>query len=135
MELPSGERLDVLVVEDDPALRRAIARALRTAGHHVVVAERCGRARSLSCAFDVAVLDLELPDGTGVDVAGELLGLGRAGGVVFFSAAADPLLLGRASRLGAVVRKGASLEGLLAAVRAFPRRGRGGQPRRPIARR
>ncbi len=134
MDAPRGDRLDVLVVEDDPALRRAIARALRTAGHHVVVAERCGRARSLRCDFDVAVLDLELPDGTGVDVAGELLGLGRTARVVFFSGAADPLLLGRASRLGAVVRKGTNLDGLLAAVRAVPR-ARGGQPRRLSARR
>jgi DNA-binding response OmpR family regulator len=131
-----GDRLQILVVEDDPTLRRAIARALQRAGHEVVVAERCGGARELSGAFDVAVLDLELPDGTGVDVAGELLGLGRASGVVFFSGAADPSLLGRASRLGTVVAKSGNFDRLLAAVSAVPAhsRRRAGQSRAGLAR-
>jgi DNA-binding response OmpR family regulator len=119
-----GDCLQILVVEDDPTLRRAIARALQRAGHEVVVAGRCGGARALSGAFDVAVLDLELPDGTGVDVAGELLALGRASGVVFFSGAADPSLLGRASRLGTVVAKSGNFDSLLAAVSAVPAHGR-----------
>ena len=110
--------LRVLVVEDDPTVRRAVARALRHAGHEVVVAERCDGARGLTQAVDVAVLDLELPDGTGVDFAGELLGLGTTSGVVFFSGAIDPLLLGRASRLGTVVTKGDDLSRLLEAVSA-----------------
>lgn len=116
--LETSMGLRVLVVEDDPAVRRAVARALRKAGHEVVVAERCDGARGLSQAVDVAVLDLELPDGTGVDFAGELLGLGTASGVVFFSGAIDPLLLGRASRLGTVVTKGDDLATLIEAVSA-----------------
>jgi FixJ family two-component response regulator len=87
----------------------------------------------------VAVLDLELPDGTGVDVAGELLGQGATGGVVFFSGAADPLLLGRASRLGTVVAKGDNLTALIEAVSARGNTAptpRGSRPRsRRIARR
>lgn len=116
--LETSMGLRVLVVEDDPAVRRAVARALRHAGHEVVVAERCDGARGLSPSVDVAVLDLELPDGTGVDFAGELLGLGAAGGVVFFSGAIDPSLLGRASRLGTVVTKGDDLARLIEAVSA-----------------
>lgn len=122
--MESAERtgsLQVLVVEDDPMIRRAITRALQGAGHEVVAVERCGGARALGRAFDVAVLDLELPDGTGVDMAGELLGLGAAGGVVFFSGAADPSLLVRAAQFGEVVAKSGDLRSLLQAVSAAPR--------------
>lgn len=129
----------MLIVEDDPMIRRAVTRALRGAGHEVVAVERCGGTRGLGRAFDVAVLDLELPDGTGVDVAGELLGLGTAEGVVFFSGAVDPTLLVRAAQLGEVVAKSGDLGTLLEAVsaarteRAVARRG--AQPRPRFARR
>jgi len=119
MDVAAGaENLHVLIVEDDPAIRRAVTRALQRAGHEVVAVARCGGARGLGRAFDVAVLDLELPDGTGVDMAGELLGLGTARGVVFFSGAADPSLLVRAAQLGQVVPKGGDLGSLLQAVSA-----------------
>jgi DNA-binding response OmpR family regulator len=119
MDLAAGaERLQVLIVEDDPAIRRALSRTLLRAGHEVVAVARCGGARGLGRAFDVAVLDLELPDGTGVDMAGELLGLGATRGVVFFSGAADPSLLIRAAQLGQVVPKGADLGSLLQAISA-----------------
>jgi DNA-binding response OmpR family regulator len=131
--------LQVLIVEDDPLIRRAVTRALRGAGHEVVAVERCGRARGLGRAFDVAVLDLELPDGTGVDVAGELLGLGTAEGVVFFSGAADPSLLVRAAQLGEVVAKSGDLGTLLQAISAARTSAalvrRGSQPRPRTARR
>lgn len=131
--------LQVLIVEDDPLIRRAVTRALRGAGHEVVAVARCGGARGLGRAFDVAVLDLELPDGTGVDVAGELLGLGAAEGVVFFSGAADPSLLVRAAQLGEVVAKSGDLGTLLQAVTAARSNEvlvrRGAQPRPRLARR
>jgi DNA-binding response OmpR family regulator len=133
-DLENPVTLRVLVVEDDPLVRRAVTRALRRAGHDVVVAKGCDGARDLSHAVDVAVLDLELPDGTGVDVAGELLGLGATDGVVFFSGAADPLLLRRASRLGTVVAKGGNLRALIEAVSARGNTAlaqRGGRSRAP----
>jgi DNA-binding response OmpR family regulator len=120
-------------------IRRAITRALQGAGHEVVAVERCGGARGLGRAFDVAVLDLELPDGTGVDMAGELLGLGTTEGVVFFSGAADPSLLVRAAQFGEVVAKSGDFGTLLQAVSAAPRGvssvRRGAQPRPRLARR
>lgn len=129
----------MLIVEDDPLIRRAVARALRGAGHEVVAVERCRGARGLGRAFDVAVLDLELPDGTGVEVAGELLGLGTTEGVVFFSGAADPSLLVRAAQLGEVVAKSGDLGTLLRAISAARSSAalvrRGGQPRPRLARR
>jgi DNA-binding response OmpR family regulator len=133
------ENLQVLIVEDDPMIRRAVTRALRGAGHEVVAVARCGGARSLGRAFDVAVLDLELPDGTGVDMAGELLGVGATEGVVFFSGAADQSLLVRAAQLGEVVAKSGDLGTLLQAVSAAQSEAavvqRSAQPRPRLARR
>jgi DNA-binding NarL/FixJ family response regulator len=112
--------LQVLVLEDDPMVRRGLSRALRVAGHDVVAVERCSGVRALSHrsdhGFDVAILDLELPDGSGVEVASELLAVGATQGVVFFSGAYDPALLSRAERFGAVVAKSENLEPLLQAI-------------------
>jgi len=60
----------VLVVEDDPVVRDLVLRALRNAGHHSVGARSVGQALTLlqEIEFDVVLLDLLLPDGTGLDV-------------------------------------------------------------------
>jgi DNA-binding NarL/FixJ family response regulator len=69
----------VLVVDDHPMWREALARDLTAAGHDVV-----GTAGSVRSALDVAlatrpdvvVLDLQLPDGSGVQVLRELTARG-----------------------------------------------------------
>jgi DNA-binding response OmpR family regulator len=99
------EPLRVLVVEDDPGIGRALSRALRQEGHAFVLVERCHLARELQQSFDVGVLDLELPDGSGVDLGRELLVRGMLETVVFFSATADSALLRRAAEFGEVVPK------------------------------
>ncbi len=119
--LAHGAPLQVLLLEDDPVIARALSRSLRQAGHTVTVVERCQRARELRQEFDVAVLDLELPDGPSLDLADELLGLGSARAVLFFSGASDPLLLNRAARIGEVVSKSAPFEELLQAIEATRR--------------
>lgn len=118
-------------------IRRGLSRALRVAGHDVVAVETCGNVRALAHGFDVAVLDLELPDGSGVEVASELLAVGATQGVVFFSGAGDPALLSRAERFGAVVAKSENLEPLLEAIQSsrhrepkLARRARPSAPRR-----
>lgn len=65
---------NVLVIDDDPAVRSAICRVLRRAGHECVTAADAGegldRARELRP--DVILLDIELPDADGRDVMGSL---------------------------------------------------------------
>lgn len=60
----------VLVVEDEPALRREIGRLLRSTGRDVVEADTVASARSkLVLGCDLVMVDVRLPDGSGVDVA------------------------------------------------------------------
>ncbi len=60
----------VLVVEDDQALSEILCDELRSRGHQAVAAETVGRAREQlkDSEFEVALLDLMLPDGSGIDV-------------------------------------------------------------------
>ncbi|GAA2146666.1 response regulator [Glycomyces algeriensis] len=67
----------LIVVDDHPIWREAIARDLTAAGHRVLAV--CGEGRAALTAIrelrpDVAILDLQLPDLTGVGV---LQGLGE----------------------------------------------------------
>lgn len=60
----------VLILEDEQALGELIASALSEAGYEVAVAHSLAEAEPLLSAsdFEVALLDLQLPDGAGTDV-------------------------------------------------------------------
>lgn len=107
---------NVLVVEDDPSVSKALRRKLSQAGHSVESRNLCDAARQVGGAFEFAILDLELPDGSGIDLAEELLGRGVVHNVVFYTGAADPRLLERAARLGLVVSKNQSVDEMLQAA-------------------
>lgn len=63
----------VLLVDDDPALRELVARGLREAGATVVEAGDAAEALiRADDAVDLVLLDLDLPDGTGLEVARRL---------------------------------------------------------------
>ena len=65
---------NLLFVEDDPLIRRALAEGLRAKGHRVREADgvRAAKASLSTEVFDVVVTDWRLPDGTGFDVMSEL---------------------------------------------------------------
>jgi two-component system NtrC family response regulator/two-component system response regulator AtoC len=65
-----SDPLRVLVVEDDPALSDLLCEALDSRGHVPSPASRVGQAleQLRASEFDVAMVDLELPDGSGIDV-------------------------------------------------------------------
>lgn len=102
-----------LIVDDDPLFLRLLQRALRGVGRQVVATGSCAAARSLSGKFDLAVLDLDLGDGTGVDLAEDLLAGERVERIVFFSATRDRRMMGRAARIGTVIEKRGNLHALL----------------------
>jgi DNA-binding NtrC family response regulator len=61
-----------LVVEDDPTIRRAVSHELTRRGAVVVAAATVdeGRRALAERAFDFAVLDVQLPDGVGLELMG-----------------------------------------------------------------
>ena len=81
-----------LVVDDHPLIREAGAVRLHSlgAGEVVEAASRAeARARARSIRLDLAVVDLRLPDGSGLDLLAELHGAG-CNRLVVLSAADDP---------------------------------------------
>jgi two-component system KDP operon response regulator KdpE len=127
---------DVLVVDDDPQLARALRITLRAAGHDVVTAAS-GRAALREAADrrpDVVVLDLGLPDLDGVEV---LAGLRPwfTGPVLVLSARADSHDKIEALDAGAddYVTKPFDMGELLARLRALLRRG-APEPEDPVVR-
>ena len=65
--------LSILVVEDEPLLRRHLAATLERMGADVSVTDSIRGARQLAgeLSFDFALLDVNLPDGRGVDLLRE----------------------------------------------------------------
>jgi DNA-binding response OmpR family regulator len=103
----------VLVVEDHPPLATVVAIGMRRLGHDVVRVGSVERALAAEGVFDGAVVDIELPDGNGIDLAAELLDSQRVRTVVFYTATRDPALKVAALRIGPVVDKMGNLEDLL----------------------
>ena len=65
---------NVLLVDDDASSRLIMAEFLEDSGFHVKVAGDCRSARSMveDNSFDLVILDMNLPDGTGAELAGYL---------------------------------------------------------------
>jgi DNA-binding NarL/FixJ family response regulator len=96
--------ISVLVVDDDPTFRR-LARMLLDAHGLVVVAEAGTVAEALVTAAQVkptaALVDVELPDGDGFALAGQLTALPWAPRVVVTSAQSGASFPAEAKRNGA----------------------------------
>jgi two-component system response regulator PilR (NtrC family) len=63
-----------LIVEDDAVLRKHLARLFVREGYEVHTAETCAAARGqlMGTQFDMLLLDVALPDGSGLDVLAEV---------------------------------------------------------------
>jgi two-component system, OmpR family, response regulator len=64
----------ILVVDDDPEIRKLLARYLETHGFRVLLAATCRelRERLVTNKIDLIVLDVMLPDGSGLDLCRDL---------------------------------------------------------------
>ncbi|MBL4848507.1 MAG: sigma-54-dependent Fis family transcriptional regulator [Planctomycetes bacterium] len=96
--------LDVLVVDDEPGVCRALEKILSSAGHEVRIAESLKQARTerLRRVPDVVFLDLRLPDGNGLELLEELKRDVPHVEVVIVTAHVDVNLARRSLLLGAV---------------------------------
>ncbi|HOX04189.1 MAG TPA: sigma-54 dependent transcriptional regulator [Candidatus Paceibacterota bacterium] len=103
MQPPSLTGLSVMVLEDDPLLRRQIAAALERLGADVTSAGELGAARRLAreLDFDFALLDLNLPDGMGMDLLREKA-FSKSVGIVIMTANSNVPSVVEAMKLGAL---------------------------------
>ena len=109
---------DLLLVEDDLLLARAVQRSLVARGIQARHVSRCATAAALKGPFAMGVFDIDLPDGDGVELARLLKFRGVVSRVVFFTACAHSPRLARARDLGPVFTKSGSLSLLLDALTA-----------------
>jgi CheY-like chemotaxis protein len=64
----------ILVADDDPEIRKLLARYIESQGFRVALAANCAelRERLATSQIDLIVLDVMLPDGSGLDVCRDL---------------------------------------------------------------
>jgi len=122
----------ILVVEDEEPIRELVATALRFTGFtvHTAVSGSSALAEARNAAFDLVVLDVNLPDLDGFEVCRRLRTGGDKVPVVFLTARDDPADL-RAGFTGGgddYVTKPFSLEELVLRIEAVLRRSRKDDP-------
>jgi len=128
--------LRILVVDDEPAIRRFLKTSLSTQGYQVREAENGKQALDLMRrdAPDVLVLDLGLPDMDGLEVIKDVRAAGSSAPIVVLSSRVDEAGKVRALDLGAddYVTKPFGVEELLARLRTALRHRLQQQGERPV---
>lgn len=96
--------MKLLVIEDHPIVVSG-CRALFADDHHVVMSQaasiEAGRQLYAANKPDVVVIDINLPDGSGLELARELLALDADAKIVIFTMSDAPVLAIQAMELGA----------------------------------
>nr|WP_286672595.1 response regulator transcription factor [Cohnella hashimotonis] len=125
-----------MLVEDDASLHRGIAFTLRQEGFDVTGVYKLAEARSAVAgggqAFDLIVLDVQLPDGSGFDFCAELRGARNETPIVFLTASDTELDVVRGLDLGGddYITKPFRLREFLSRIHAvLRRRGPAADPR------
>ena len=118
--------MKLLLLEDDYFLRDGLSELLSSEHYQVVCAETCRQARKCLAreSFDLLILDVMLPDGSGIDICRELRNQGREEPILFLTACDEELQICRGLDAGAddyVTKPFKTLE-LLSRVRALLRR-------------
>ena len=119
-----ARRIRILVVDDHSVVRAGIVAYLARQQGFSVVAEADSCATALAAAEehqpDIAVVDVQLPDGSGVDLCSQIPGVSKETGIVLFTSFADAALLERALDAGAMgyVLKRMDLSDLAETVRS-----------------
>ena len=116
----------ILLVEDDAIIASGLKYALQQADYTVTHAKDIKSAKAAAGPFDLAILDVGLPDGSGFDLVADLKAAGAS--LLFLTAVDDEGNIIRAFEGGAddYVTKPFRLGELMARIKAALRR-RGGQ--------
>lgn len=122
-----------LIVEDDAVLRDVLTRSLSEAGHRVDAAANCSAAESFWTLqpYDAVVLDLNLPDGSGLTALKNARRRGDATPVLVLTARnrTDERIDGLDAGADDYVGKPFDLNEVEARLRALVRRSQGGKDR------
>lgn len=92
----STSTLTLVVVDDDTDIRRAVGRSLRSYGYNVHLFESGEAYLAENCQADCAIVDINLPGVSGLEMEEQLRKSGRGLPVVFITAHDD--LASRATR-------------------------------------
>lgn len=81
----------ILIIEDDPNVLEILESIIKEMGHSIVSTNSLtdGLAQARAAAYDVILLDLELPDGNGIEILAELIGLPNAPEVIIVTGTGD----------------------------------------------
>ncbi len=125
--MTSGRHGSVLVVDDDPPIRRMIARILERAGYTCSEAPNPTEARYLARVqqFDLVTCDVNMPGGSGLTLVGDLRAHHPDIAVLMVSGMDDRQIAATATELGAygyVMKPFETNEILIAADNALRRR-------------
>ncbi len=121
-----GERLTVLTIEDDAAIRCGIVDALHFSGYHTLEAGDgvSGERTAIDCQYDLLLLDLGLPGLPGLEILRNLRRLKPSQPVIILTAKGEETDRVLGLKLGAddYVVKPFSVKELLARIEAVLRR-------------
>ena len=116
--------MKILLVEDDTMIREGLKLSLLAEGCELTAASSVAEAKTLlSGEYDICILDVMLPDGTGYDVCAEIRRLGDTP-VIFLTACDDELHTVLALENGAddYIAKPFRMRELMARIKAVLRR-------------
>ena len=117
--------MKILLVEDDTALRGALEELLAREGYEVIKASNVRTAQdAMSSDFDLAMLDVGLPDGDGVSLCRQWRSVGVETPILFLTAKDEELDVVRGLDAGGndYVTKPFRMQELLSRIRALLRR-------------
>ncbi|WP_372173650.1 ATP-binding protein [Xanthomonas euvesicatoria] len=122
VQVPAGEPLRILLVEDDPTVAEVISGLLTNRGHRVVHAAHglAALSETVDGRFDIALLDLDLPGLDGFALASQLRQLGHRFPLLAVTARADSAAQAQAKAAGfdGFLRKPVTADLLVEAITA-----------------
>ena len=116
----------ILLVEDDTFLREGLVELLTNESYKITAAENANKAKTYlnMTDFDLVVLDVRLPDGSGLDICRKIRADGKTMPVLFLTACDDEneIVAGLDSGADDYVTKPFGIKVLLSRIRALLRR-------------
>ncbi|MBA4791071.1 MAG: response regulator [Rhizobiales bacterium] len=125
----------ILVVDDDAEIRKLLSRYVREQGFRVQLAARCAevRERIVTNQIDLIVLDVMLPDGSGLDLCRDLRAARCAIPIILLTALQEDVdrIIGLEIGADDYLGKPFNPRELMARIRAVLRRGQNARPEAP----